>query len=245
MSLEDPVDILNDSLEFLGGSPVIDAIITYGDLQLTVAAKANTLLADHLFSPALFLAERIERGLLQADGLNVVELGAGSALPSLLLSTVSAPPASVVVSDYPDSGILGNLTKNVERNKHLVSPGCTVQCCGYEWGADVAPLLALSGRPDHKYDLIILSDLLHFHSSHSVLISSMNALLAKDGQAHVAAGFIFEEIVPAEDEREWFGRSIVNGLDKTALGLRKSACRYWCMTGAEFNIARPTEQGKA
>ncbi len=29
--------------------------------------KANTLLADHLFSPALCLAERIERGLLPAE----------------------------------------------------------------------------------------------------------------------------------------------------------------------------------
>jgi hypothetical protein len=30
--------------------------------------KANTLLADHLFSPALFLAERIERGLIPVEG---------------------------------------------------------------------------------------------------------------------------------------------------------------------------------
>jgi hypothetical protein len=28
--------------------------------------KAHTLLADHLFSPALYLAERIERGLVPA-----------------------------------------------------------------------------------------------------------------------------------------------------------------------------------
>ena len=30
--------------------------------------QANTLLADHLFSPALFLAERIERGLIPLQG---------------------------------------------------------------------------------------------------------------------------------------------------------------------------------
>jgi nicotinamide N-methyltransferase len=31
-------------------------------------AQANTLLADHLFSPSLVLAERIERGLIDLNG---------------------------------------------------------------------------------------------------------------------------------------------------------------------------------
>ncbi|KAJ7665974.1 hypothetical protein DFH06DRAFT_1185513 [Mycena polygramma] len=250
--IEDPADILNDALEFLGGSQVVeDEVIKYGDLQLTVAAKegkANTLLADHLFSPGLFLAERIERGLLSADALSVIELGAGCALPSLLLSTVAAPPATIVVTDYPDSGILGNLIRNVERNKHLVAPGCTVHCCGYEWGTDVAPLLAHVGSAGHGYDIVILSDLLHFHSSHAVLVSSMDALLAhsKEARIHVAAGnytkpdvcdnflrlsleggFIFDEITPSDEEREWLGRSDVSGLDSVALRTRKAACRYW------------------
>jgi hypothetical protein len=36
-------------------------------IRLKSNNKANTLLADHLFSPALCLAERIERGLLSAE----------------------------------------------------------------------------------------------------------------------------------------------------------------------------------
>lgn len=51
------------------------------------------------------------------------------------------PPAVVVVTDYPDDGILGNLQKNVDRNRSLVRAGCTVHCTGYEWGTDVKPLL--------------------------------------------------------------------------------------------------------
>jgi len=192
--LEDPEDILNDALAFLGGTRVVDdEIIKYGALQLTVAAKegkANTLLADHLFSPGLFLAERIERGLLPIHNKNVVELGAGCALPSLLMSTLAAPPTTIVVTDYPDPGILGNLVRNVERNQHLVSPGCTVHCCGYEWGTDVAPLMSYEGVVGRGYDLVVLSDLLHFHTSHAVLVSSMDALLARspDARVHVAAG---------------------------------------------------------
>ncbi|KAJ7820980.1 hypothetical protein B0H14DRAFT_3734482 [Mycena olivaceomarginata] len=245
---EDPVDILNDALEFLGGSRAVeDEIIKYGDLQLTVAAKegkANTLLADHLFSPGLFLAERIERGLLAAHGLN----GSSApecALPSLLLSTLASPPATIVVTDYPDPRILGNLTRNVERNSYLVSPGCTVRCCGYEWGTDVAPLLAHTGSAGQGYDV---TNLLHFHSSHPVLVSSIDALLSRspEARAHVAAGnytepevcdnflrlsaeagFIFDEVFSSDEEREWLGSSTVGGLDKIALTTRKAACRYW------------------
>ncbi|KAJ6557952.1 hypothetical protein B0H19DRAFT_1028547 [Mycena capillaripes] len=250
---EDPADILNDAVEFLGGSQVVeDEVIKYGDLQLTVAAKegkANTFLADHLFSPGLFLAERIERGLLPAHELSVIELGAGCALPSLLMSTLPAPPATIVVTDYPDPGILGNLVRNVERNKYLVSSGCTVHCRGYEWGTDVTPLLADTGRAaSHGFDIVILSDLLHFHSSHAGLVSSIDALLARSSEArvHVAsgnytkpevcdnflrlavrAGFIFDEILPSDEERQWLGIFPVSGLDKTALTTRKAACRYW------------------
>ncbi|KAJ7269635.1 hypothetical protein C8J57DRAFT_1322580 [Mycena rebaudengoi] len=241
-ALEDPADILQDALEFLGGRKVIeDEIIKYGDLQLTVAPKANTLLADHLFSPGLFLAERIERGLISAHRLAVIELGAGCALPSLLLSTLTSPPF-----DY-HPGILGNLVRNVDRNKNLVVPGCSVKYCGYNWGTDPASLLALTPL-GAGYDLIILSDLLHFHSSHPALVSSVGALLAHtpDARVHVAAGsytkpeicenflllateagFVFREVPHTDGEERWLGKQVVSDLDSADLATRKSACRYW------------------
>jgi nicotinamide N-methyltransferase len=73
--------------------------------------------------------------------MTVLELGAGSALPSLLLSTQANPPSLIVVTDYPDEGILGNLKKNVERNSAAVMKGCTVKCEGYDWGTDPSKLL--------------------------------------------------------------------------------------------------------
>jgi len=71
----------------------------------------------------------------------VLELGAGSALPSLLMSTRPDPPSLIVVTDYPDDGILGNLRRNVDRNRALVAAGCTLECVGYEWGTDPSELL--------------------------------------------------------------------------------------------------------
>lgn len=123
--------------------------------------KANTLLADHLFSPALVLAELVERGVLPVAGrrskpfrrndapdrafidhvFSVIELGAGCALPSLLAATLVEPPSLIVATDYPDDGILGNLKANVERNRLHYQPPCQVHCVGYEWGTDTTPLL--------------------------------------------------------------------------------------------------------
>ncbi|KAF8903337.1 hypothetical protein CPB84DRAFT_1678048 [Gymnopilus junonius] len=249
----DAEDILSESLEFLGGQPVIDDnIIRYGPLVLSLPPKrfqkANTLLADHLFSPALFLAERIERGLLNVGRKTVIELGAGSALPSLLLSTQPDPPSVVVITDYPDNGIMGNLRKNIERNNALVTKGCIVQCESYDWGKDPVKLLELTNSPLPGYDVVILSDLLHFFDSHDVLIASVIMLLTKKKEARVyvgagkythadvcnnflvkseSVGIRFEEISDEEGEGKWLGTLSVSNLDHEALVLRKNNCRYW------------------
>lgn len=71
----------------------------------------------------------------------VIELGAGSGLPSLLLATLPNPPSLVVITDHPDPGILGNLKLNVEQNKLHFQRYCSVECEGHEWGTDVEHLL--------------------------------------------------------------------------------------------------------
>ncbi|PCH39441.1 hypothetical protein WOLCODRAFT_134764 [Wolfiporia cocos MD-104 SS10] len=167
--------------------------VYYGPLVVAPApkeGKANTLLADHLFSPSLLLSERIERGLVPLAGRTVIELGAGCALPSLLASTRVPPPALVVATDHPDRTILPNLERNVARNRAHAAAGCTLLARGYEWGADVRPLLELLPAGAHGYDAVVLSDLLHFDRAHGVLLASLTALLARTPRArvYVAAG---------------------------------------------------------
>ncbi|GJJ14930.1 hypothetical protein Clacol_009200 [Clathrus columnatus] len=137
--------------------------VMYGDLVLETAPKegkvrgisfllgllsaeridfqANTLLASALFSPSFFLAERIEMGLLPVavmDETTVLELGAGAALPSLLLLTLpkEKAPSLIVMTDYPDEIILGTLVKNVDKNVTLKreSDNVIVAIEGYKWG---------------------------------------------------------------------------------------------------------------
>ncbi|KAI1784872.1 hypothetical protein LXA43DRAFT_1040680 [Ganoderma leucocontextum] len=246
--MSDSDDFLNDSAALFGDAPPDDETIRYGSLILTVAPKANTLLADHLFSPSLLLSELIERGLIPLEGRTVVELGAGCALPSLLSSTLSTPPALVVITDYPDPIIIGNLTANVERNRPHYNEACSIHAVGYEWGRDVNPLLDIlmqrkPGASD-AFDVVIMSDLLHFDRSHDVLLQSLLSLLRKasSARAYIAAGkytppsfgMVMEE---GEVESVWHGSLEVSGggLDREQLGVRKDMCRWWI--GRWMNLA--------
>lgn len=102
--------------------------------------QANTLLADQLFSPSLLIAEAIERGLVPVHGKTIVELGAGTALPSLLSACQREPPTVVMITDYPDELLMQNLQKNVDGNRHGFGSKCQVHFIGYRWGDDVMPL---------------------------------------------------------------------------------------------------------
>ncbi|OBZ67397.1 Protein N-methyltransferase nnt1 [Grifola frondosa] len=246
-------DLLEGSAALFGEVLEDDDHICYGPLDLSRApkeGKANTLLADQLFSPSLLLAEHIERGIIPLESRTVIELGAGCALPSLLASVLPKPPSLVVITDYPDDTIMGNLTKNVETNRKHVSDGCRVHCTGYEWGQDASTLLEFVKQEPFKasgFDVMILSDLLHFDRSHDELIGSLTSLLHKtsSARAYIAAGkythpdvcyhflqdaekagFVLEE---GEVERQWQGSLLVKGaaLDREQLGVRKNMCRWW------------------
>ncbi|KAI0764557.1 hypothetical protein BD413DRAFT_615682 [Trametes elegans] len=255
--MSDTEDFLSGSAALFGETAPEDDRIHYGPLLLTVApkeGKANTLLADHLFSPSLLLAELIERGIISLGGKTVVELGAGCALPSLLSATLFEPPLLTVITDYPDDTIMKNLSNNVERNRPHYNEKCTVHALGYEWGTDVSKLLALAdrhatGRADGTvgFDAVIMSDLLHFDSSHDVLVRALAALLrrAPTARAYVAAGkytaprvcehFVQEAalvgVVLEEQnvDEGWKGALEVSGggLDREQLGVRKGMSRWW------------------
>jgi nicotinamide N-methyltransferase len=110
-----------------------------------------------------------------------------------------------VVTDYEDETILGNLRRNVDRNRALaISP---VVCLGYSWGNDVGPLLYVPMPTGNRrqvpiflfsdmtpsrggFEAMILSDLLHFNDAHITLVRCVVSLLAKkpESRAYIAAG---------------------------------------------------------
>ncbi|CAE6431715.1 unnamed protein product [Rhizoctonia solani] len=171
--------------------------------------QANTLLADAVFSPSLFLAEQIQVGEVDLGGRTVLELGSGAALPLILAATVESHPSLVTLTDYPDETIISTLHRNLAANRAQIKSSCSISVVGYAWGADVSPLLSLSVG---GYDILILSDLLHFDSSHSDILTTVTQTLKRspDARIYLAAGLythkgVRQEFLKAGEEvgLEW------------------------------------------
>jgi EEF1A N-terminal glycine/lysine methyltransferase len=99
------------------------------------------------------------------------------------------------------------------------------------------------------YDVVIMSDLLHFHSSHDVLVNSVTSLLSKSrtSRVYVAAGkytahHVCDDFLRAageagvileegredrSDRMKWLGTMDVSGLNEEDLTVRKGMCRWW------------------
>ena len=184
----------------------------------------------------------------------------------------------MVITDHPDPSILNNLHESVDANRALLCPDVDVRVVGYEWGANPGPVLALfvlvlvvclwvihlfGSDTDHNrspdgggFDVLILSDLLHFTSSHSALLWCITTFLAQvpASRVYVAAGkytkladcqrFLREAeskglawtFVQGHEKAEgqefiapvtWEGSMQVERWTKEELGMRKASCRFW------------------
>ncbi|KAI8962198.1 hypothetical protein F5Y11DRAFT_200412 [Daldinia sp. FL1419] len=164
------------------------------------------LFSHYLWNASLLLAEFVEAGTLalpldvglrrlQASafdvaGLETIELGAGTALPSLMAALLGAK--SVVVTDYPSETVLDTLRKNVAANaKTENSPGnslapLTVE--GHSWGELDTPF-AVERRG--RFDRVFVCDCLWMPWQHANLHKSIAWFLkdSPDAKAWIVAGF--------------------------------------------------------
>ncbi|KAJ1961600.1 Protein N-terminal and lysine N-methyltransferase efm7, partial [Dimargaris xerosporica] len=128
----------------------------------------------------------------------VLELGAGAALPSIVAALNGA--RKVVVTDYPDVDLLGNIEYNLSQSLPTQVKQGTVQLAGYIWGHDPTPLLQHVAPPgtnatnvlsmSAKFDVIILCDLIFNHSQHRNMLQSCQQCLTTD-PANPGRVFVF------------------------------------------------------
>ncbi|KAJ3850048.1 putative methyltransferase-domain-containing protein [Lentinula lateritia] len=143
---------------------------------------SHPLWGHHLWNSALSVASYLEQHPSLFHNQNILELGAGGALPSLVAAESGA--RKVVITDYPDPDLIQNIEYNVQENVNVARKG-NVAVQGYIWGHSVQPLLAsLQDRsntnPDLNedlFDLIILSDLIFNHSQHDALLKTCHLSL--------------------------------------------------------------------
>ncbi|PTB72516.1 hypothetical protein M440DRAFT_1341816 [Trichoderma longibrachiatum ATCC 18648] len=171
------------------------------------------LFSHYLWNASLLLAELIERDSLDDDekekneeeeglgkgisfdtrGLNTLELGAGTALPSMMAGLLGAK--SVVVTDYPAPAVIKTLRANVARNikpelapvgkEGLVTKEVLVE--GHEWGATPFP-----ASHKHASDRLFVADCLWMPWQHANLRRSIDHFLKRgdaSARAWVVAGF--------------------------------------------------------
>ncbi|KAK4082174.1 uncharacterized protein Triagg1_1986 [Trichoderma aggressivum f. europaeum] len=175
------------------------------------------LFSHYLWNASLLLAEFIERDSLETDeeeerqdrglggdvsfdtrGLHTLELGAGTALPSIMAGLLGA--ASVVVTDYPAPTIMKTLRENVARNtkpelaptgkSSLVTASILVE--GHEWGVfDDDASSAFPSSHAHLADRLFVADCLWMPWQHENLRRSIGYFLKKtvEARAWVVAGF--------------------------------------------------------
>ena len=122
-----------------------------------------------------------------AHGKTILELGAGAGLPSLVAAILGAK--KVVVTDYPDTDLIENLTQNIATCFLLPQPATTVVAEGYLWGASTQSVLAHLPSPDQGFDVLLLADLLFNHSCHDALVSTILHMLARTSDARALVFF--------------------------------------------------------
>lgn len=219
-----PEDIFSSSLNHLftddtqnsHGTPGASVIYTsplHGPLTLQIPAHPSfeagrRLFAHYLWNAAVVAADLIENGSsndrsndspFKMTGKKVLELGAGTALPSVLAALSGA--SAVTVTDHPDSPALttGAIAANMATNLSVngkARTACQLSIRGYAWGSEAMYSASQYGRPvsssaDERFDRMLMCDCLWMPHQHNNLVDSAVRWLSSsvDSCAIVIAGF--------------------------------------------------------
>lgn len=184
----------------------------YIELANPTGETDRELFSHYLWNSSLLLAELIEADTLglakdardakaqsfskrvsfNVRGLKTLELGAGTALPSIMGGLLGA--ARVGVTDYPSDVVLKTLRENVSRNidsklapepEHLTT---SVVVEGHSWGIVDD---AFGVENEGAFDRVIASDCLWMPWQHDNLRKSIAYFLSREASARawVVAGF--------------------------------------------------------
>eukprot|EP00123_Amoebidium_parasiticum_P020832 comp57276_c0_seq1/m.47803 comp57276_c0_seq1/g.47803 ORF comp57276_c0_seq1/g.47803 comp57276_c0_seq1/m.47803 type:complete len:330 (-) comp57276_c0_seq1:63-1052(-) len=155
-------------------------------LYITLSEDKNmTLFAHYVWNSALILGDYLAEDKVSCANERVLELGAGSGLPSLMAVLKGAE--SVVITDYPEPAVIANLRENAERNLPAVFRGkwAVEEHC---WGESVETLLNAAlqpGRVERRFDSVYVADCLWLHYQHRNLLATCQQTIGPQGRAHV------------------------------------------------------------
>ncbi|UZJ51646.1 hypothetical protein CBS101457_000966 [Exobasidium rhododendri] len=143
-------------------------------------ADIPTIFAHRQWRAGMILADLLYSRALPLSGLNVLELGAGTGLPSIAAHAFGNARC-VVATDYDSPSLIGTLKGNVMANIQCPSP--TIKVVGHTWAKAIDDMRDLV--PNGTFDAILLADCIWDDLSHAALLKSITSLLRKDEQSRV------------------------------------------------------------
>lgn len=135
---------------------------------------ANELFADNLWPGCFVMADILATNPRICVGKNVLELGAGCALPSVVAGVLNSN--IVVATDYPEQSVIDNMSEVLQINH--IKQG---RAMSHKWGDAVEELThCIEGK---KFDVLLLAEVLwkDTYPLHELLLQSVSKLLNKDG----------------------------------------------------------------
>ncbi|KAH7330316.1 hypothetical protein BKA65DRAFT_56871 [Rhexocercosporidium sp. MPI-PUGE-AT-0058] len=193
-TLDSGLDLFTEPADYYPPSPTptTESHTLLSGRTLTVRLVGhNPLWGHHLWNAGRLISTYLEKNPSLITDKTVLELGAGAGLPSLVCAVLGA--RKVVVTDYPDADLVGNLWMNVDAfygGKGEEREERALVAEGYCWGADAKPLLAHLPESEKKgFDVLILADLLFNHSEHGKLVATIENTLLKSEDAKALVFF--------------------------------------------------------
>ncbi|EFQ97662.1 Nnt1p [Nannizzia gypsea CBS 118893] len=112
------------------------------------------------------------------EGKDILELGAGAGLPSIICAIMGAKTA--VVTDYPDWDLVDNMQINASAcEKFIKKQPSPLYVEGYKWGDSTDRICSFLDLPSAGFDVLILADVIYNHPQHHSLIESVKMTLKR------------------------------------------------------------------
>lgn len=140
------------------------------DIRLLIK---HPLWGNYLWNASKWMTNYLIDHPYLVKGMDILELGAGAALPSLV--SVKLGAKSIIITDYPDQELIENIEHNCRLNKidnigndtinnDRNNDNSLVNIRGLVWG---------DRSLKSKVDVVIMCDLVFNHSEHLKLLESM------------------------------------------------------------------------
>jgi len=162
--------------------------------KLQLPPDIGALFAHRVWSGSKLLAQYLLENPWLVKEKRTLELGSGTALPSLVSLSIGSQIS--ILTDYPDPLVLQSLRHTVGYNWDSCQASISrVAVLGHEWGSDVSPIFhkvtdmihsssftctnhqADTVSSSNPFHVILLSECIWNHSCHEKLASSIHSLL--------------------------------------------------------------------